>query len=57
VPLDPVLLSDLRSSLSPSPDEGVVMEYEVFEELSKIKIRKSIGLDAIPHRILEDLTR
>lgn len=57
MPLDPVLLSDLRSSLSPSPDEGVVMEYEVFEELSKIKIRKSIGLDAIPHRILEDLTR
>lgn len=54
-PLDPRQLSDLRSSLSPLPDECIVSEYDVFKELSKIKLRKSVGPDAIPHRILKDL--
>ena len=37
------------------PDECIVSEYDVFKELTKIKLRISIGPDAVPHRILKDL--
>jgi hypothetical protein len=37
------------------PDECAVMEYEVFEEISKVKFCKICGPDAIPHRLLKDL--
>jgi hypothetical protein len=45
----------LRTSLGHLPDEYVISEIEVFKELSKIKLRKSVGPDTIPHKILKNL--
>jgi hypothetical protein len=53
-PLDPTEFST-RTSLGNLPDEYVISELEVFKELSKIKIHKSVGPDTIPHKILKNL--
>ena len=45
----------MRTSLGHLPDEYVISEFEVFKELSQIKLRKSVGPDAIPHKILKNL--
>ena len=45
----------MRTSLGHLPDEYVISEFEVFKELSKIKLRKSVGPDTIPHKILKNL--
>ena len=54
-PLDPAELSTLITSLGHLPDEYVISEFEVFEELLKIKLRKSVGPVTIPHKLLKNL--
>jgi hypothetical protein len=53
-PLDHAQLPSLISSLGPLPDEFVLSECEVCKELLKIKLCKSVGPDAIPHKTLKD---
>jgi hypothetical protein len=36
-------------------DEYVISVFEVFKEVSKIQLRKSVGPDTIPHKILKKL--
>ena len=45
----------MRTTLGHLPDEYVISEFEVFKELSKIKLRKSVGPDTMPHKILKNL--
>jgi hypothetical protein len=53
--LDSAQLNNSGSSLGPLPHEYVVSEFEVSKELSKLKLRKSVGPESIALSILKNL--
>ena len=54
-PLNPEVLSVIRNSLGPTPDDLIVSEYSVDHALSKLKCNKSTGPDQLPNLILKSI--
>jgi len=51
--IDTIKLDEIRRSCGPLPNDFIIKEHDVFLALIRLKLKKAIGPDCIPNRILK----
>jgi len=51
--IDTIKLGEIRRSCGPLPNELIIEEHDVFIALNRLKLKKAIGPDCIPNKIVK----